>query len=635
VKKSLENQNGPTQRRKVAKVAKQTKQLWLSGLCALAPLREAVHFFHGFSVASWLILWHLLSLGALSAAGVRGVPTVDSPIEQAKACLERGQSQEAQALLSQFLKGNPENFEAYRLLAAAYVRSQQYAEAVTQLERAVQLKPDSPEAWKELGETYSKLQKPDKATSAFLRSVALKPDQPPTQYALGMLFLDARDYRQAAAHLEQARAFGLKHSGVLLNLGRAYLNLKRIDEALETLNQLRLASSRDWRLQLDIGTLLFENLLYQDAKEPLDLAWELNHDSYGAGFYVALNHFMLGEQAECLKVLQELRAKGARTREVGNLLGCVYAKLGQTDEATKVLKQAMEEAPDQPDAYFNLGLILLEQGKRKEAEASLERAGALYRGDAKIFYMPATQQACREARQILDQGQQATKPDEPSRQRSSFYRQMGEAFEQRFHYTSAAELLHIAWELDPNNAETVLSFGISCFNLDDLFASLTLFRRAVELQPHSDQAYYFLGGSYANLGRDSEAIEAYRQAIRLDPKNPSYHHRLGKLYGRNGHTAEALASYEAALALSPDDAATHSALGKLYLRLGKDEQAVSELHEAIRLNPNLAEPYYYFIQYYTRNGQADEAQKFTDAFARKSALARRTPGQFAYVRARE
>ena len=577
----------------------------------------------------------LVSLGTLAAVGARGVPAVDSPIAQAKACLERGQLQEAQALLSKFVSENPENFEARCLLAVAYARSQRFAEAVLHLEKAAQLNPDSPEVWKDLGETYSKLQKPDKATSAFLRSVALKPDQPPTQYALGMLFLDGRDYRHGAAHLEQARAYGLKHSGVLLNLGRAYLNLKRIDEALDVLDQLRRASSREWRLQLDIGKLLFENLLYHEAKEPLDLAWELNHESYGAGFYVALVHFMLGEQAECLKVLQELRTKGARTREVENLLGCVYAKLGQTDEATKVLKEAMEEAPDQPDAYFNLGLILLEQGKRKEAEAPLERAGVLYRGDAKIFYMPATQQACREARQILDQGQQATKQNEASRERSGFYLQLGKTFEQRFHYTSAAELLRIAWELDPDNPETVLLFGISCFNLDDLSASLALFRRAVELQPHSEQAYYFLGSSYASLGKDSEAIDAYRQAIRLGPKNPIYHHRLGKVYYRNGQTAEALASYEAALSLSPDDAATHSALGKLYLRLNKDEQAVSELREAIRLNPNLAEPYYYLALYYTRKGKADEAQKFSDAFVRKAALARRTPGQFAYVRARE
>jgi len=46
VKKSLENRNSLTQRRKVAK---QTKEFWLSDFCALAPLRDGFSFFHSFA----------------------------------------------------------------------------------------------------------------------------------------------------------------------------------------------------------------------------------------------------------------------------------------------------------------------------------------------------------------------------------------------------------------------------------------------------------------------------------------------------------------------------------------------------------------------------------------------------------
>jgi len=46
VKKSLENRNSLTQRRKVAK---QTKEFWLSDLCAFAPLRDDFSFFHSFA----------------------------------------------------------------------------------------------------------------------------------------------------------------------------------------------------------------------------------------------------------------------------------------------------------------------------------------------------------------------------------------------------------------------------------------------------------------------------------------------------------------------------------------------------------------------------------------------------------
>jgi mRNA-degrading endonuclease RelE of RelBE toxin-antitoxin system len=45
VKKSLEEQKHFTQRRKVLEGAKKTKQLSFAILCALASLREIVHFF--------------------------------------------------------------------------------------------------------------------------------------------------------------------------------------------------------------------------------------------------------------------------------------------------------------------------------------------------------------------------------------------------------------------------------------------------------------------------------------------------------------------------------------------------------------------------------------------------------------
>src|SRR3989442_4156261 len=218
-----------------------------------------------------------------------------------------------------------------------------------------------------------------------------------------MALVEAGDYSQAAVHLAAARQYGLKHSGVLVNLGRAYLRLKRLDDAVDVLEELLRSDPGNWRIQLEVGKMYLENLLYDSAKPALSRARELNPDSYEAGFYEALVHYLLGEQAESLKLLLDLRTKGAKTPEVENLLGAVYAKLGQTETAIKVLKAAMDEAPDRPDAYFNLGLILLERGNRQEAAALLERAGALYRNDAKIFYILQTQQACQAARRSLEQ----------------------------------------------------------------------------------------------------------------------------------------------------------------------------------------------------------------------------------------
>ena len=579
--------------------------------------------------------YFLIVLLCLFLPGVMRVWAIDSPIDRARACLANGQLEEAKELLNEVIQSNPDSFEAHWLLGSVYVQAKQITEAIPHFEKAINLKPDSPQALRELGDAYLEAGQRGKATSTLARSLALKPDQPTTQYTLGMALVEAGDYTQAAVHLAAARQYGLKHSGVLLNLGRAYLRLKRLDDAVDVLEELLRSDPGNWRIQLEVGKMYLENLLYDSAKPALSRARELNPDSYEAGFYEALVHYLLGEQPESLKVLLEMGTKGAKTLEVENLLGAVYAKLGQTETAVKVLKAAMDEAPDRPDAYFNLGLILLERGNRQEAAALLERAGALYRNDAKVFYILQTQQACQAARQSLEQTPPETQKEKTSPERADFYLRLGKTFAERFHYASAAELLRMAWELNPDNPETLLTFGISCYNLDDLTGSLALYRRAISLQPESDQAYYFLGNNFASLGNHSEAIEAYRKAIQRAPQNDIYRYRLGKVLFREGRTEEALAMFQAADELSPNNAATHCALGRVYWRIKKEDLAFSEFQQAIRIDPGFAESYYYLAQYYARKKQMGEARKFSDAFQRKTAMARRTPGQYAYLRARE
>ncbi|OLE31572.1 MAG: hypothetical protein AUI36_29585 [Cyanobacteria bacterium 13_1_40CM_2_61_4] len=380
----------------------------------------------------------------------RALRPADPQIEQARHYLDTGQLQRAEVLLNEVIKSDPANFEAHRLLGLSYAQEQRFPDAVAHLEKAVNLRPESPEALTDLGNICLEGHEREKAISALARSVTLEPDQAPVQYTLGTMFLEAGEDQKAALHLGLARTYGLKHSGVLLNLGRVYLKLHRTAAAVDVLEELLQVSPGDWRRQLDVGKMFFDNFLYESAKPPLIRAWELNRDSYEAGFYVALVHYLLGEQAESLAALIELKAKSQQTLEAENLLGAVYAKLGQTDQAVALLEKAMEEAPDRPDAYFNLGLILLEKGDRNEAMRLLERAGALYQNNAKVFYILETQSACATVRRRLDQNQPVTQ-EKARAARADFYLQLGKAFEERFHYTSAAELLGITRELDPDN----------------------------------------------------------------------------------------------------------------------------------------------------------------------------------------
>lgn len=543
--------------------------------------------------------------------------------------------QQAEAILVDVIKASPGDFAAQHLLGQICTQNKRYAEAEEHLKAAVGINPQSSEALRDLGEVYQLIQNRPAAIQYLSRSVAVRPDQPTSQYALGMLHLEGGDARSAAQHLELARTYGLGHTGVLIHLAKAYLKLQRTEEGLNTLQTMLEKSPREGTLQLEAGKILFENLLYEEAKKPLQAAWELNPDSYEAAFLVALVHYLLGEQEASLNVLLKLQSSSSKTPEVANLLGVVRAKLGQTDEAVRILREAIDAAPERPDAYFNLGLILLERGDRSEANQLLERGGQVYRGDAKVFYILSTQRACAEVGRQMELSPATEHEAGPSSERAGFYIQLGKAFQERLHFTTSAELLRNAWQLNPDDPDTLLLLGISCYNLAEIPSALAMFRKAAVLRPGFDTAYYFLGNAYMSVGTNLEAIEAYRQAIRISPSNPLYQYRLGRALFREERLPEALEAYGKVLSLSKDHAAAHSGLGRIYLKLNQEERAVAEFQEAIRLDPGLAEPYYYLARYYARQGELPKAREFSAAFQRKTEIARKIPGRSGYIRADE
>ena len=57
-----------------------------------------------------------------------------------------------------------------------------------------------------------------------------------------------------------------------------------------------------------------------------------------------------------------------------NNLGAIYLEMGKPSTAMKAYRQALDVAPDHPEANFNLGLLLYEQGQIGEARKYFERA---------------------------------------------------------------------------------------------------------------------------------------------------------------------------------------------------------------------------------------------------------------------
>ncbi|MCA0870909.1 tetratricopeptide repeat protein [Seohaeicola saemankumensis] len=70
------------------------------------------------------------------------------------------------------------------------------------------------------------------------------------------------------------------------------------------------------------------------------------------------------------------------TPEIMVGVGSAYLGLGRMGQAETMLRRAVEVAPDWPEAWNNLGVVLMERGKTGEAQQIFRKAYALDNGES-------------------------------------------------------------------------------------------------------------------------------------------------------------------------------------------------------------------------------------------------------------
>ena len=83
--------------------------------------------------------------------------------EGSKQLLRYSQFDEAEETLTEAIKYDKGNFEAYYYRGCARINAKKYNEAIADLEKAIELKPDYADAYFNLGRTYYMMHDEDKA----------------------------------------------------------------------------------------------------------------------------------------------------------------------------------------------------------------------------------------------------------------------------------------------------------------------------------------------------------------------------------------------------------------------------------------------------------------------------------------
>ncbi|HUV05956.1 MAG TPA: tetratricopeptide repeat protein [Armatimonadota bacterium] len=184
-------------------------------------------------------------------------------------------------------------------------------------------------------------------------------------------------------------------------------------------------------------------------------------------------------------------------------LGVGYLAVGKTDQATTLLKEALDMNPRFAYTHLNLGIALQKQGKTAEALGHYFEAVRLEPDN-------------RDTRNKL----------------GTVLAEQGRLEEAIVQYSQALRI-------KPDYAEAHFNLGIALGQQGKASDAIREFRAAIRIKPDYAEAHHNLGSAFDELGRTDEAIQEYRRAIRIKPDLAEAHNNLAVALYAKGNYAEA------------------------------------------------------------------------------------------------
>jgi len=223
---------------------------------------------------------------------------------------------------------------------------------------------------------------------------------------------------------------------------------------------------------------------------------------------------------------------------------------GDLAQATIEAQHVCELLPQMPAEYYDIGNLLIVQGRIVEAEASFSNALAI-QGD---FV-----QALNGLAQIRANEQKTN---------------------------DAIACLKRALQANPDDPVTYLNLGFLEQNCGNLEQAGLDYQSAARLQPLGLMAQFKQAFDASVLGLTAKAVELFAEIVQSKPEFWQARYLLGLELAHQGRIEEAGAQFWEVIRYRPDFAPAHLNLGILLLKQKKPDQGLNEFRITLQLDPN-------------------------------------------------
>ena len=277
-------------------------------------------------------------------------------------------------------------------------------------------------------------------------------------------------------------------------------------------------------------------------------------------------------------------------KDVGSLSG--KPSVPADDVLEQAARQKADRAPNDFEANYRVGKMLLDHNQSRDALPYLERVARLQPSDFEDQYALAraySDSAEYDQARVLIQKLQAT------RDTGALHHLLADIEEKSGKPLEAVQQYQRAAELDPSEAN-LFDWGVELLTHRAVDPAIAVFSDGYRKFPQSVRLATALGIALYERGSYEEAMRAMCEASDVSPRDPRPYLFLGRMQNAEGQANARLSRLERFAQLDADNpwANYYLALALWKGRRGSDDSAISErvetlLNKAIRLDPKMAE----------------------------------------------
>ncbi len=483
-----------------------------------------------------------------------------------------GSLTQSEQYLEKYIKVDPNNLYARKLLAMVLLKNQQAHRAFDVIEPALGVIDQDPQLFALAGETYIKMGDFDKANEYFGKASMLAPDNAALHTSLAISKLAQGDNEHAIAELKSAIDLDgdSTRAGVLLVM--THIRLKEFDKALDAAQALEKEQPDNPLFQNLKGGVYMGREDIPNARASFNKALTMQADYFPAITNLARLDIQENNPKAAERRFEAILKNDNKNIQAMYALANLALSQQDMDSATKWFELASNRNPDELQPAIQLATFYLRTGEKSKPLLISQKLLGIHPDDIRVL-------------EILAQSQLAND-----------------------NKAAALENYEKIAARSPESAETQFKIASIHASMESLSAASVALKRALDINPDFFEAKLAQIRLAVQDKNENKALELIKGIQKQHNESPVGYVLEGDLLVSQDKPELAIEAYEKAIPIAKSSALMIK-LHAVRSHIGKEKEANAEMNKWLTDNPSDAQARLYFAGSYLDKEQYDAAIK--------------------------